>query len=128
MAKADLSELLKNRRTSDSADAPAEIPARPPVRGGGALSNVPVATAVEADSARSGAPLYLQLERKESRVRKDQLDTLSTVAKRLQRAKGTGGDRITDNTLIRVAIDMFLAQSDKAAGKTEAEILKSVTS
>jgi len=73
------------------------------------------------DSGVAALPKYLQLERKDTRLRADQLDALSRLARRLQR---TGGrtERITENTLIRVAVDMLLAAGDTLAGRDEEEL------
>ncbi|QBR75686.1 hypothetical protein E3O41_13510 (plasmid) [Microbacterium sediminis] len=60
-------------------------------------------------------------------MREDQLEALSVQAKRLQRAKGTAaGERITDNTLIRVAVDLLITRFDDLAGVTEEELRNSV--
>jgi hypothetical protein len=72
-------------------------------------------------------PLFLRLERKETRLRADQYADLTTHARRLSQAKATGGERITENTLIRVAIDLLLEHGSDLAGQTEAEIRNSVT-
>jgi len=84
------------------------------------------AVARSVDQAVSTLPRYLQLERKELRVRVDQADDLARLTRRLNRARRGAGDRITDNTLIRVAIDLLLQQSDRLAGSTESELRNSV--
>lgn len=73
-------------------------------------------------------PLFARLARKEVRVRDDQLMDLATVSKRLMRARAVRVERITDNTLIRVAIDLLLTHQADLSGSTEAELLDSVTS
>jgi len=70
---------------------------------------------------------YLQMERKEARIRLDQADALAQLTRRLNRARSGGGERITDNTLIRVAVDVLLARSDRLAGTTETELRDSLT-
>lgn len=67
-------------------------------------------------------PRYLQMERKEARIRLDQADALAQLTRRLNRARRGSGERITDNTLIRVAVDLLLSQSDRLAGSTEDEL------
>lgn len=67
-----------------------------------------------------------QYERKEARLRPDQYGRLSTTSRELNRARRRTGERITENTLIRVAIDLLLERSDQLAGTTEAELRKSV--
>lgn len=70
---------------------------------------------------------YRSYERKEARLRPDQYARLTEESRRLNRAKETGGERITENTLIRVAIDLLLERSDQLAGATEEELRNSVT-
>jgi hypothetical protein len=69
---------------------------------------------------------YDELERKEARLRIDQYGQLSDLSRRLNRARGGRGERITENTLIRVAIDLLLARQSDLAGATELELRKSV--
>ena len=71
-------------------------------------------------------PAYLRFVRKETRLREDQQNQLTLQARRLNRAKRTAGARITENTLIRVAVDLFLAQADRAVGDDEDAIRKSI--
>lgn len=71
-------------------------------------------------------PRYLRLTRKEVRFREDQLDALDRVVRRLVRARRGGGERITENTLVRVAVDLLLARADALSGATEAELLRSL--
>jgi hypothetical protein len=72
------------------------------------------------------------LERKEVRFRDVQVDTLARAARSLSRkARPTRPrdgepERITDNTLIRVAVDLLLTKSDQLNGTTEAELRRSV--
>ena len=69
-------------------------------------------------------PRYLQLTRKEVRFPDDQLEALDRLARRLQRARrGAGGERITENTLVRVAVAALLARADALSGATAAELL-----
>jgi len=67
------------------------------------------------------------MERKEARIRLDQADALAQLTRRLNRARGGGGERITDNTLIRVAVDLLLARSDRLGGATEDELRESLS-
>ena len=68
-------------------------------------------------------PKYLALERKEARLRGDQVDSLASLARRVNRRKPSrGGERITENTLIRVAVDWLLGQEEYVGGSTEEEI------
>jgi hypothetical protein len=71
-------------------------------------------------------PRYLRLTRKEVRFREDQLDALDRVVRRLVRARRGGSERITENTLVRVAVDLLLERADALSGGTEAELLRSL--
>lgn len=83
-------------------------------------------------SAPRGAPRYDELERKEARLRPDQVAELSRVARdlareaRKSRPAGETPARITDNTLIRVAVDLLLARSDQLAGIDEDQLRRSL--
>jgi hypothetical protein len=76
----------------------------------------------------SQIPKWQRLERKELRLRADQLDELARIRRTLNRKRGGEGERITENTLIRVAVDMLLGRAGKLRGTTEDELRKSVTS
>jgi len=64
-------------------------------------------------------PPYLTYVRKECRLRPDQLDALTALARKLNRERKGKGERITENTLIRWAVDAFL----RAASSPEWEAL-----
>lgn len=81
--------------------------------------------ATPADSA-DAQPAYLRFHRKESRLRFDQLTELNTRARQLNAQKNPDADRITDNTLIRVAVDLLLARADELSGGDEAELRRSL--
>lgn len=77
---------------------------------------------------RSVAPVrYDEFERKEARLRADQLEALASLSKRLNRARKGSGERITENTLIRIAVDLLLTQEDQVNGTTEVELRNSVS-
>lgn len=71
-------------------------------------------------------PKYLTLARKEARLREDQLDSLTSLARSLNRKRKSSGERITENTLIRVAVDLLMNQSAELKGATEQELRASV--
>ena len=76
----------------------------------------------------SQIPKWQRLERKELRLRADQLDELARIRRTLNRQRGGEGERITENTLIRVAVDVLLGRAGKLRGTTEDELRKSVAS
>jgi hypothetical protein len=73
-------------------------------------------------------PKYLRLVRHDLRARTDQLEEIATLRRRVlaARAPGERRERITDNTLIRVAIDLLLAHGDELTGATEDQLRESV--
>lgn len=72
---------------------------------------------------------YSQFIRKETRLRADQLDDLALLARRLNRSRRTAGlPRITENTLIRVAVDALLANGERLSGQTEDQLRAAITS
>jgi hypothetical protein len=71
-------------------------------------------------------PLYLRLVRKEARLREEQYANLTQHARRLSRARDGQGARITENTLIRVAVDLLLERIDQASGGDEEALLRSL--
>jgi hypothetical protein len=75
----------------------------------------------------TGIPLYQQLIRKETRLTESQIDRLNTLARRLNRSKrDKGSPRITENTLIRVAVAYLLERGEGLTGSTEEELLQSL--
>ena len=73
----------------------------------------------------SVTPYYLRLLRKESRLTSGQFDALTAKARQLNRDRN-GGERITENTLIRVAIELLLTRGDDLRGSTEIELMESL--
>lgn len=65
---------------------------------------------------------YTELVRKELRLHADQADELTVLATKVQRARREKGERITDNTLIRVAVDLLLKRQKELVGSTEDEL------
>lgn len=127
-------------------EAPAELPHRAPDAGkparpesaGAAAAREPAAPAgaarqparprrTTAGLTESQTPKWQELERKELRLRPGQLDELARLRRVLNRQRAGAGERITENTLIRVAVDLLLASSGQLAGATEDELRDSVT-
>ncbi|BCZ95583.1 hypothetical protein TthAK1_23260 (plasmid) [Thermus thermophilus] len=99
MKRRRLAELVREEAGALEAPAPREEEAgeAPPARG------------LEAPSpGERPLPPYLTYVRKECRLRPDQLDALTALARRLNRERKGKGERITENTLIRWAVDMLL--------------------
>ncbi|MGH3223058.1 MAG: hypothetical protein ACRDPY_30945 [Streptosporangiaceae bacterium] len=53
---------------------------------------------------------------------------MARLRRGLNRQRGGEGERITENTLIRVAVDLLLARAGDLRGGTEDELRDSVTS
>lgn len=83
-------------------------------------------TAVKDAPGTAALPPYLRFDRKETRLRADQLVELSTRARQLNKQKHPEADRITDNTLIRVAVDLLISRVDELAGGDEDELRRSL--
>lgn len=75
-------------------------------------------------SVTSEVPKYETFDRKEARLRADQTERLTKLTKSLNRKRKGRGERITDNTLIRIAVDLLLSKEDILEGTTEEEIKK----
>jgi hypothetical protein len=72
-------------------------------------------------------PKYLQLLRKEARIRVDQAADLASLRRQLMRRRvNRGAEVITDNTLIRVAVDLLLTRAGELRGDTEDELRASL--
>ena len=122
MARANLGDLLgRVGDGSATSGTPDRAPADSSLATRRALTS-PVEVPTQADEG----PRFLRFVRKDTRIREDQQAALTIQARRLNRAKGTAGSRITENSLIRVAIDLLLDRIDLAAGADEDAIRASV--
>jgi hypothetical protein len=108
-------------------------------RGDGVQGQVPAAgspaeepvTRQNTESGTDRLPKYLRLRRREARVYDDQADALTVLARQLNNGRRlpdgkTAGERITDNTLLRLAIDLLLTRTDELQGTTEEELAASL--
>jgi hypothetical protein len=79
------------------------------------------------DSGSSGDPKWRTLERKEARLRRDQLADLADLRRHLSAHRRDRSEIITDNTLIRIAVDLLLREhAHRLRGDTEEDLLRSV--
>lgn len=118
-------------RVADQAldPSPQQVPA--PVEAAPAKQAAPRPAARRAKPAPAPAPAaarvhYASLVRKEARLRDDQIEALTLRARKLSRNKVGTDERITDNTLIRIAVDLLLAREAELAGNSEAELRRSL--
>jgi hypothetical protein len=137
MARADLRALVGNLGATEAQTAPvkampdesAAVVAEAPTAPAATESSNPHPPSMVPSRAHQPSPTatrYSDFQRKETRLRADQQNALTEHARRLNRAKGTSGVRITDNTLIRVAVDLLLSKVDELAGRNEAELGRSL--
>lgn len=89
--------------------------------------NIPLQESTEETELQSlKVAKYLKLKHKEARLRQNQIDTLTDLTRSLNRKRAKKGERLTDNTLIRVAVDLLLSKASELQGDTEEELKKSV--
>jgi hypothetical protein len=69
---------------------------------------------------------YQTFVRSEARLRPDQADALTVLRRRVAAARTDKSERITDNTLLRIAVDLLLKHGALLRGNTEAEMRKSL--
>ena len=62
---------------------------------------------------------------KTAQIRGDQWSSLDELARELHDSRSVKGERITANTLIRVALDGLLAHSERLHGDNEQQLLAS---
>lgn len=79
------------------------------------------------ESVSDSGPRYTRMVRKEARVRPDQADALAALRRRVADQRQQRVEPITDNTLLRIAVDLLLARGDELTGDTEDELRDSVT-
>lgn len=66
------------------------------------------------------------MARMEARIRHDQVTELAKLRRAVAANRTDKSERITDNTLVRVAVDFLLAYRDLLEGNTEDELRASV--
>lgn len=71
-------------------------------------------------------PRYKTFTRTEARLRPDQVTALGELRRLVAAARTDRGERFTDNTFLRVAVDLLLAHREQLHGNTEAELRASL--
>lgn len=71
-------------------------------------------------------PRYLTLVRTEARLREDQVTDLAALRRRVAANRTDRSERITDNTLVRLAVDLLLQNGDRITGNTEEEMRRAL--
>jgi hypothetical protein len=141
MARKKITDLLGEELTeseslmpSDSVDD-ALLMLETPVVLGGQNSKVAEIQASEVSKSESKVftesvtnkiPKYLTLERKEVRLPSEHIDELTRLVRRLNRQRKGKDERITENTLIRVAVSLLADFGEKIEGNNESELLDSL--
>jgi len=72
------------------------------------------------------AAKYQSMLRKDARIRADQEEILTRLTRRLSARRQERSERITNNTLIRIALDLLAASADRLSGDTEEQLRRSV--
>lgn len=108
-------DTLSDDGSGSSAETP---PSAPPTSSTGRARN----------RRKPASPVhYTELVAKEARIRHDQYGTLTMMSRDLNRNRAGRGTRITENTLIRVAIDLLIEHEPQLRGAAdEAELRASL--
>lgn len=120
VGRAPLQPSPEQIKVGDQVAAPPPADSQTPERRKSASSAVP-------DSGGSDGPKWQRMVRKEARIRADQADELTRLCRRLSSHRADRTERLTDNTVIRVALDLLLEHADQLDGDTEDELRNSVT-
>lgn len=75
----------------------------------------------------TGLPKYLTMRRMDARLRPDQISALADLRERVARNRADRSERISESTLVRIAVDLLLARSDRLTGDTETALRESVS-
>lgn len=122
-------------RTRPSGNSGLKVEVERPVVGDTSTPAAPAATAAPAAVPRPPAPRqaeagpvprYLEMQRVDGRIRPDQSEDLAALRRRIARGRADRSERITDNTLLRVAVDLLLAHAGNLTGDTEDDMVASV--
>jgi hypothetical protein len=71
-------------------------------------------------------PRYKTFERTDARLRPDQVAAIGALRKRVAANRTDKSERITDNTMLRLAVDLLLAHADDIQGNTEEDMRRAL--
>jgi hypothetical protein len=130
MARKNLGIMLGDDIAVAGPAAPPVEKAAPTAPPAAAPTTAPVSAptappAAEPQDVRS-VPRWLTYERKETRIRPDQLEWVEAQRKELNQRRQGAGERLTDNTLIRVALDLLMKHQGELQGVTEEQLRQSL--
>lgn len=77
-------------------------------------------------SKEDDTPRYKTFPRSEARLRPDQLAALTELRRRVAANRTDRSERITDNTLLRLAVDLLLKHADRITGDTEEQMRRAL--
>jgi hypothetical protein len=77
-------------------------------------------------NADDDTPRYQTFVRSEARLRPEQLGALSALRRTVAASRQNKAERVTDNTLLRLAVDLLLANADRIKGDTEEEMRRAL--
>lgn len=137
MAKRNITDLLGEELTeSESTELSSSTGAMPPiltapiaelvVEKDQTSNDTDIESLVVTDSVTTKIPKYLSLERKEVRLPSEHIDELTRLVRRLNRQKTGRDERITENTLIRIAVSLLVDFGESITGNNERELLDSL--
>lgn len=89
-------------------------------------SRTPELPTPQTSPTEAHVPRYLTLVRQEARLREDQVKNLGELRRRVAANRTIKAERITDNTLIRLAVDYLIANAGQLHGNTEDELRASL--
>lgn len=124
----------KRRQLAAITPSPAgPMPAPPPRTGRPVTPILPASDAGEMRGSEvpnygtNTQPKFQRLQRKDTLIWPEQLERLTVLQRALNRKRGRGqGERITENTLIRVALDLLLSRQNELVGTNEDELRRSL--
>lgn len=123
----DLSKMLANRQTENN-DAARPTGSGPQPAGETRMeqSDTYELQHLRSSTVRRSGPRFTSFTAKTARLRPQQVTELHLLTTRLQAAKTSTVERITDNTLLRIAVDLLLTRAGELGGSTEEELRSSL--
>ncbi|WP_394163524.1 hypothetical protein [Galactobacter valiniphilus] len=120
MAKRDLSAMLKSQAEAPANSADAAQTSELPESRTSEVSKI-------ASSDVKAEPRYTSFLPKTARLRADQITALGELTLQVQAARQRKDERITDNTLLRLAVDLLLEKHrNELNGSNEDELRTSL--
>lgn len=122
-----LTPAVEHLHVGDTSE-PAAPAKKPPSTPSTRSSGRPKSGTTRVRAPKDDRPRYLQMHRMEARLRLDQIEALASIRRRINAARVDKTERITDNTLLRVAVDLLIAHGDQLQGDNEDQLRESAGS